>query len=182
MSRRRVTPTPLGSLGWRGTATRARKLVGTNRTSGKNGGNGWAPKGTIPGRSWVVGEAPKDMDLLLATKMSRSLKAVSDVNRIRILGILVTGEHCVSDLVERLAIDQPKVSHHLAILRGAGIIHSRRQGRHINYSIRASVHKRVETGQGVMDVFDLGELSISFRFYESGEGHASMELGASSPG
>jgi ArsR family transcriptional regulator len=99
-----------------------------------------------------------------ASKMSRSLKAVSDVNRIRILGILVNGEFCVSDLVERLGIDQPKVSHHLAILRGASIILSRRQGRHINYSIRESIHRREQTPQGLQDVFDLGELSVSFRF------------------
>ena len=104
------------------------------------------------------------MEVGQATKMSRALKAVCDVNRIRILGILVNGEFCVSDLVDRLGIDQPKVSHHLAILRGAGIILSRRQGRHINYSIRESIHHREQTPDGPLDVFDLGELSVSFKF------------------
>lgn len=104
------------------------------------------------------------MEMLQANKMSRSLKALCDVNRIRILEILVKGEFCVSELVEQLAIDQPKVSHHLAILRSAGIIRSRRDGRHINYSIRPSVHRRVETAEESTDIFDLGELTVTFRF------------------
>jgi DNA-binding transcriptional ArsR family regulator len=101
--------------------------------------------------------------------MSRGLKALCDANRIRILEILVAGEFCVSDLVERLGVDQPKVSHHLGILRAAAIIRSRRDGRHINYSVRPGVHRRQETPRGIMDVFDLGELSVSFRFGAGGE-------------
>lgn len=104
------------------------------------------------------------MDMLQANNMSRSLKALCDVNRIRILEILVRGEFCVSDLVEQLSIDQPKVSHHLAILRSASIIRSRRDGRHINYSIRPNVHLHTEGEDGPVDVFNLGELSVSFRF------------------
>lgn len=104
------------------------------------------------------------MDTAAAAKMSKGLKAVSDVNRIRILAILVTGEFCVSDLVDKLEIDQPKVSHHLAILKQAGIIRNRRQGRHINYSIQEAVHRREEGPGGPTDVFDLGALSVAFRF------------------
>lgn len=133
------------------------------------------------------------MDLMRATVMSQNLKALCDVNRIRILEILVQGEHCVSDLVKRLEIDQPKVSHHLAILRSAGVIRSRRDGRHINYSIRPNVHQRNVSPNGPVDVFDLEELSVTFRFHElaapsieieksqpertSGNGHA-IELNA----
>jgi DNA-binding transcriptional ArsR family regulator len=98
------------------------------------------------------------------SKISRSLKALCDSNRIRILEILAGGEHCVSELVERLVIDQPKVSHHLAILRSAGIVRSRRDGRHINYSLRPAIHHRVEAPEGLTDVFDLGEISVCFRF------------------
>jgi ArsR family transcriptional regulator len=117
------------------------------------------------------------MEMLHATKMSRSLKALCDVNRIRILEILVKGEFCVSELVEQLAIDQPKVSHHLAILRSAGIIRSRRDGRHINYSIRPTVYSRMENPDGATDVFDLGELTVTFRFGAV----ARMEDGAEPP-
>ena len=98
------------------------------------------------------------------SKISRSLKALCDSNGIRILEILAGGEHCVSELVERLVIDQPKVSHHLAILRSAGIVRSRRDGRHINYSLRPTIHRRVDAPEGLTDVFDLGEISVCFRF------------------
>ena len=104
------------------------------------------------------------MDMLQANNMSRSLKALCDVNRIRILEILVRGEFCVSDLVDQLEIDQPKVSHHLAILRSASVIRSRRDGRHINYSIQPNVHSQTDGEDGPVDVFNLGELSVSFRF------------------
>lgn len=104
------------------------------------------------------------MDMVQVNKMSQALKALSDVNRIRILEILASGEHCVTQLVERLQIDQPKVSHHLAILRSAGIIKSRRDGRHINYSVQPSVHRKTPGAQGQDDVFDLKLLSVAFRF------------------
>jgi ArsR family transcriptional regulator len=99
-----------------------------------------------------------------AAGLAKCLKAVCDPNRIQILGILVEGEYCVSDLVRRLGIDQPKVSHHLAILRDAGVIRSRREGRHINYSIYPNVHRRLPTAGGLSDVFELGEISVTFRF------------------
>jgi len=101
------------------------------------------------------------MDTMQAAKMSQALKSFSDINRIRILEILSTGEHCVTELVDRLQIDQPKVSHHLAILRSAGVIRSRRDGRHINYSVRPSVHQHREDQT---DVFDVGTLAVCFRF------------------
>jgi len=103
------------------------------------------------------------------SKISRSLKALCDANRIRILEILAGGEHCVSELVERLDIDQPKVSHHLAILRSAGIVRSRRDGRHINYSLRPAIHRRVEAAEGQTDIFDLGEITVCFRFSRTAE-------------
>lgn len=104
------------------------------------------------------------MDTAQTSKMSRALKAVSDENRIRILEVLCRGEHCVSDLVTALAVDQPKVSHHLAILRSAGVIKSRRDGRHINYSVHDTLHRREPGPDGPVDVFDLGALSVAFRF------------------
>jgi DNA-binding transcriptional ArsR family regulator len=110
-----------------------------------------------------------------AAKMSAGLKALCDPNRIRILAILVSGEHCVSELVDRLGVDQPKVSHHLGILRAASIIRSRRDGRHINYSVRPGVHRRQVLPDGVTDVIDLGHLSVSFRFGREPELHTGLE-------
>jgi ArsR family transcriptional regulator len=55
-------------------------------------------------------------------------RAFSDRTRLRILSILGQGEHCVGDLVEILKVPQPKVSRHLAYLRKAGLVDTRKQG------------------------------------------------------
>jgi len=117
-----------------------------------------------------------------AASMARCLKTLSDPNRIRILRILAQGEFCVSDLVAQLQVDQPKVSHHLAILRSAGIIRCRRDGRHINYSLFPSVHRRrggaPGDGAAAVDEFNLGDISVCFSFVtEDGSAPAPAEPG-----
>ena len=107
-----------------------------------------------------------------AATMARCLKTLSDPNRIRILRILARGEFCVSDLVAQLQVDQPKVSHHLAILRSAGIIRCRRDGRHINYSLFPSVHRRRGDAAAAVDEFNLGDISVSFSFVADDGGDA----------
>jgi len=63
-------------------------------------------------------------------------KALSDESRQRILLELEeAGETRVSDLVERLGVAQPTMSHHLSVLRNAGLVHDRREGQSIYYSV-----------------------------------------------
>ena len=67
--------------------------------------------------------------------MERVLKALADTTRLRILGLLLTGEVCVCHIHESLRISQPKASRHLAYLRRAGIVDARRDGKWIHYSL-----------------------------------------------
>jgi ArsR family transcriptional regulator len=62
-------------------------------------------------------------------------KALSDETRLRILKLLECGELCVCDIVAALDMIQPKVSFHLGVLREAGLIKDRRQGKWIHYRI-----------------------------------------------
>jgi len=62
-------------------------------------------------------------------------KALSDETRLRILKLLEHGELCVCDIVAALDIIQPKVSFHLGILKNAGLIKDRKQGKWIHYRI-----------------------------------------------
>ncbi len=62
-------------------------------------------------------------------------KALSEETRLRILKLLENGELCVCDLVAALDMIQPKVSFHLAVLKEAGFIKDRKQGRWTHYSI-----------------------------------------------
>jgi ArsR family transcriptional regulator len=62
-------------------------------------------------------------------------KALSDETRIRIIKLLEEGELCVCDIVTALDMIQPKVSFHLGVLKDAGLIKDRKQGKWIHYCI-----------------------------------------------
>jgi ArsR family transcriptional regulator len=61
--------------------------------------------------------------------------AFSDETRLRILNLLCVRELCVCDICEVLDEIQPKVSRHLAILREAGLVHVRHEGKWKFYSL-----------------------------------------------
>ncbi len=62
-------------------------------------------------------------------------KALSDEIRLRILKLLQNGELCVCDIFSALGMGQPKVSFHLAVLKEAGLIKDRKEGRWVHYRI-----------------------------------------------
>jgi len=65
-------------------------------------------------------------------------KALSDETRIRILKLLEAGELCVCDIVAALDMIQPKVSFHLCVLKEAGLLKDRKQGKWIHYRLDES--------------------------------------------
>ena len=58
------------------------------------------------------------------------VKAMADETRQRILTALQAGEMSESDIVARLDVTQPTISHHLALLRRANLVSVRRQGKY----------------------------------------------------
>jgi len=62
-------------------------------------------------------------------------KSLSEETRLRIVKLLEHGELCVCDIVAALDMIQPKVSFHLAVLKEAGLIKDRKQGKWTHYSI-----------------------------------------------
>ena len=73
-------------------------------------------------------------------------KLLSDETRLRVLMYLAReGELHVTALCDKLGQSQPAVSHHLALLRVAGLIEARRDGKHNFYSIRAKHFHRLMT-------------------------------------
>jgi ArsR family transcriptional regulator, arsenate/arsenite/antimonite-responsive transcriptional repressor len=64
-----------------------------------------------------------------------TLKALSEETRLRILKLLEHGELCVCDIVAALDMIQPKVSFHLNVLKEAGFLKDRKQGRWTHYSL-----------------------------------------------
>src|SRR3990170_3755020 len=62
-------------------------------------------------------------------------KTLSNPKRLEILNLLREGEKSVNDLAQSLNMSQANASQHLAILRGKGIINSRREGVNVYYGI-----------------------------------------------
>lgn len=62
-------------------------------------------------------------------------RALADPSRRAIFERLTIGEAAVKDLTARFDISQSAVSQHLAELRGAGLVHARRDGRLVYYSV-----------------------------------------------
>ncbi len=65
-------------------------------------------------------------------------KALSDETRLRIITLLKEGELCVCDIAETLKMTQPNISFHLGMLKEAGLIKDRKNGRWIHYSLDES--------------------------------------------
>jgi ArsR family transcriptional regulator len=67
------------------------------------------------------------------------MKALADDTRMTSMVLLLEGSLCVCDLMDRLALSQPKVSRHLALLRDAGLVTTERRGQWIFYSIASDL-------------------------------------------
>ncbi|CAN5523490.1 hypothetical protein BH09GEM1_BH09GEM1_25350 [soil metagenome] len=72
-------------------------------------------------------------------------RALGDETRLRLLEILVDGEHSVGDLMDQTQLGQSLVSHHLRTLRDAGLVVTRRDGRWIFYGIAEAALSSVRT-------------------------------------
>jgi DNA-binding transcriptional ArsR family regulator len=64
-----------------------------------------------------------------------TLKLLANEDRLLLLCQLTQGEQCVSELEERLGIRQPTLSQQLGVLREQGLVSTRRQGKHIYYTV-----------------------------------------------
>jgi ArsR family transcriptional regulator, arsenate/arsenite/antimonite-responsive transcriptional repressor len=73
-----------------------------------------------------------------ATELARQLKALSDPVRLRLLSVVAShtgGEACVCDLSVGIELTQPTISHHLKVLRTAGLLDSERRGSWVYYRV-----------------------------------------------
>lgn len=62
-------------------------------------------------------------------------RAMGEPGRLATLLALRAGEACVSELAETLSVELPALSQRLRVLRQAGLVRSRREGRHIFYAL-----------------------------------------------
>lgn len=65
----------------------------------------------------------------------RKIKALADENRLAIMLALQHGEKCGCILLEELNITQPTLSHHMRLLCDSDLVHGRKEGKWMYYSI-----------------------------------------------
>jgi len=75
-------------------------------------------------------------DPLLIEAQSELFGALANPSRLRVLLMLSSGERCVCEIVSGLKMAQPTVSHHLDILRSAGLVDIRQKGKWSYYRIK----------------------------------------------
>jgi ArsR family transcriptional regulator, arsenate/arsenite/antimonite-responsive transcriptional repressor len=76
---------------------------------------------------------------LAPADIARLFHALSDETRVRVLDMLASGEKCVCDLQDAVGAAQSRLSFHLRVLRDAGLVNDRKQGRWNFYSLRPDV-------------------------------------------
>lgn len=69
-------------------------------------------------------------------RIARWFHALSDETRVRVVELLCGGELCVCDLQSALDAAQSRLSFHLKVLREAGLVADRKDGRWVHYSLR----------------------------------------------
>jgi len=91
-----------------------------------------------------------------ATALLRLFKSLADESRLKIIGLLAAAEHNVQDLAKLLKLKEPTVSHHLAILREAGLVQMRTEGNthwyRLDFEMLRSVSRTVLTREKLASI------------------------------
>ncbi|MDD2487783.1 MAG: metalloregulator ArsR/SmtB family transcription factor [Candidatus Gracilibacteria bacterium] len=82
-----------------------------------------------------------NMDLELTADV---LNLLGEPNKLNIFIMLREKELCICQIIERLSMKQNMVSHHVSILRRAGILKSRKDGTKVFYSIDQEMYEKIK--------------------------------------
>lgn len=74
-------------------------------------------------------------DLIIFEKMASVFQMISDSTRLKILWLLCHSEDCVINIAAAIEMSSPAVSHHLRLLKQAGLIVSRKDGKEMYYTL-----------------------------------------------
>lgn len=99
--------------------------------------------GPLPGLRWSMEEAER---------LAGMLKALAHPVRLQIVEILsrLGGQVCVCDIESQFDLSQPTISHHLKVLRQAGLIDAQQRGVWVYYTTRPAALAQLQTILGGM--------------------------------
>jgi ArsR family transcriptional regulator len=92
------------------------------------------------------------------------LRVLADVTRLSVMESLLDGPKNVTEINARLKIDQSLLSHHLKVLRDAGLVTTKREGKAVRYAVAPDAASQ-EAGKGL----NLGCCQISFVQFRPGK-------------
>ena len=81
-------------------------------------------------------------------RFAQRFHALGDEIRLEVLGLLRGGERCVCELTAHLALAQSRLSFHLKVLKDAGLVSHRREGRWSYYALDAEALRELEAFLG----------------------------------
>jgi ArsR family transcriptional regulator, arsenate/arsenite/antimonite-responsive transcriptional repressor len=100
----------------------------------------------------VAGERPRlgvaALDDAQAATLAAMFKALGDPVRLRLLSLIAShpgGEACVCEISATFDVSQPTISHHLKLLRSAGLIDCERRGTWVYYWVIPSALQRLSS-------------------------------------
>ena len=87
-------------------------------------------------------------------RVSDTFALISDASRLKILWLLCHCEECVNNIAVTVNMSAPAVSHHLRLLKQAGLISSRRLGKEIHYKLSDTPEASL-LHRSIDDIFDI---------------------------
>ncbi|HSQ57143.1 MAG TPA: metalloregulator ArsR/SmtB family transcription factor [Gemmata sp.] len=101
-------------------------------------------------------------DFSTARKVATMISAIAEPTRLRIAFHLARGPHHVGQLAELLDIPMVNMSHHLGVMRQAGLIDDERDGRRVVYTFRPGILSEGD-GNEILASLKLGTLWVVLR-------------------
>lgn len=99
------------------------------------------------------------MEYADARGVARMFAALGEPTRLRIASILLAGPHHVGELADLIDIPMVNMSHHLGVMRQAGLLEDEKQGRKVLYRFRNDVFTTGD-GDGVAGALTFGPFRV----------------------
>ena len=95
-------------------------------------------------------------DPLQPQRCALLLSALAAPERLKIVRFLADGPRCVSDIADMLKVPAVNVSHHLTVLKHAGLIRGKKSGRFVHYGLTPGVLEDAVQAGVPTDALNLG--------------------------
>ena len=108
------------------------------------------------------------MDYPDAKKIATMLAAIGEPTRLRILYQLAESPRNVGALAEVVGVPMVNMSHHLGVMRQAGLLEDEKDGRRVLYRVRPELFKAGANGDGMLGTLLLGAYRLIMKRSEGG--------------